>query len=548
MMGALSAFLRSNHMRLTTFVARAPPSIQNVLNNLAIVIPAAVMMAALPGAIRYTVGEAAISTPALGWSGAVRASALPTGFALMALASLPRLRREIRLTAINSIIGVAIVAGLLGLGNSVFQSIGNAHTAILFISMLFCLILAGIPIAFAFTGVTVSYLALVANIPLEVVAGRMEEGMSGIILLAVPLFILLGAIIEITGMAAAMVRLFVATLGRLKGGLNYALLGAMLLVSGISGAKAADMAAVAPVLFPEMKRRGESEGEMVSLLAASAAMSETIPPSIVLITIGSVAGVSIAKLFTAGILPALVLAIGLAMVSRLRISTAPGTSAANTASRSAFPLIGPAIPALLLPILIRVAIGRGIATATEVATLAIAYALAVGPLVYRKLQWRNLQTAIADTVALSGMILLIVGAASGMSWAFTVSGFTREITSMMSALPGGQAGFMAASVLVFVLFGSILEGIPAIVLLGPLLFPIAQHLGIHQVHYAIVVVLSMGIGLFSPPLGVGYYTACVIGQVDPGAGLRTIWPYMAMLLIGLLVIAYVPWISIVFLR
>ena len=158
--------------------------------------------------------------------------------------------------------------------------------------------------------------------------------MSSLILLAVPLFVFLGLLIEMTGMARAMVAFLAALLGHVRGGLSYVLLGAMYLVSGISGSKAADMAAVAPVLFPEMKRRGAHEGELVALLAASGAMSETIPPSLVLITIGSVTGVSIAALFTGGLLPALVLALALA-VDRPLAQPRRGPSQASRARRRA---------------------------------------------------------------------------------------------------------------------------------------------------------------------------------------------------------------------
>ena len=158
--------------------------------------------------------------------------------------------------------------------------------------------------------------------------------MSRLILLAVPLFVFLGLLIEMTGMARAMVAFLAALLGHVRGGLSYVLLGAMYLVSGISGSKAADMAAVAPVLFPEMKRRGANEGELVSLLAASGAMSETIPPSLVLITIGSVTGVSIAALFTGGLLPALVLALALALIARWRSRREDLSGVAPTAHRA----------------------------------------------------------------------------------------------------------------------------------------------------------------------------------------------------------------------
>ena len=212
--------------------------------------------------------------------------------------------------------------------------------------------------------------------PLTIIVSRMDEGMSGLVLLAVPLFVFLGLLIEMTGMARAMVAFLAALLGHVRGGLYYVLLGAIYLVSGISGSKAADMAAVAPVLFPEMKRRGSHEGEMIAILSASGAMSETIPPSLVLITIGSVTGVSIAALFTGGLLPGVVLAVALGLVAwrRSRGETTGTRASAGEAIRT----FAIAFPALLLPVVIRSAVIEGVATATEVSTIGIAYAVLAG--------------------------------------------------------------------------------------------------------------------------------------------------------------------------
>lgn len=209
--------------------------------------------------------------------------------------------------------------------------------------------------------------------PLTLVVSRMDEGMSSLILLSVPLFVFLGLLIEMTGMARAMIDCLAALLGHVRGGLCYVLLGAMYLVSGISGSKAADMAAVAPALLPEMRRRGTKDGEMVSLLAASGAMSETIPPSLVLITIGSVTGVSISALFTGGLLPALVLAIVLALLSRWRARQEDLRHIKRAPAGTVVRLFVIASPALALPFLTRAAVVEGVATATEVSTIGIAY-------------------------------------------------------------------------------------------------------------------------------------------------------------------------------
>jgi tripartite ATP-independent transporter DctM subunit len=207
-----------------------------------------------------------------------------------------------------------------------------------------------------------------------------------------------------------------------------------------------------------------------------------------------------------------------------------------------------AAPALALPFVIRFAVVEGIATATEVSTIGIVYAVIIGLVVYRCFQWARLVPMLIETAALSGAILLIIGTATAMAWCLTRSGFSTDLAAAMAGLPGGKATFLAVSILMFIVLGSVLEGVPAIVLFGPLLFPIARQMGVDEVHYAMVVILSMGIGLFAPPFGVGYYVASAIGRASPDAGIRPIAGYMLALFIGVIVIAAVPWISTGFLK
>ena len=201
----------------------------------------------------------------------------------------------------------------------------------------------------------------------------------------------------------------------------------------------------------------------------------------------------------------------------------------------------------MLPLLIRAAVVEGVATATEVSTIGVAYILIVGLLVYRQFDWRRVYPMLVETAALSGAILFIIGAATGMAWALTQSGFSHALAQAMGGVPGGQWGFLAISVFAFIVLGSVLEGIPAMVLFGPLLFPVAKEVGINDLQYAVVVILAMGIGLFAPPFGLGYYTACTIGKVHPDVALRRIWPYLGVLTLSLLLVAAVPWFSTGFL-
>ena len=548
MLGAVVAFRRSEHMRMTALVASAGPRLRAYLDLVAICAALAFLVLIVHPAYEYASDEGVITTPALQISNAWRAAALPIGTCLMAVFAFLRLIRfgDLKLVLLAAL-SVAILIGLFWLLQPVFRPLGNFNLVIFFVGVAGFCVFSGVPIAFGFGLAIFGYLALTTRTPLSVLVGRMDEGMSHLILLSVPLFVFLGLLIEMTGMARAMVAFLASLLGHVRGGLHYVLVGAMYLVSGISGSKAADMAAVAPVLFPEMKQRGARPGDLIALLAATGAQTETIPPSLVLITIGSVTGVSISALFTGGLLPGVVLAITLSSLVwwRYRKEDLSHVKRASAAEIGRTFIV--ALPALALPFVIRYAVVEGIATATEVSTIGIVYGLLVGLLVYRRFDWRRLPPMLIETASLSGAILLIIGSATGMAWGLTQSGFSRALATAMTGLPGGAATFLAVSILAFVVLGSVLEGIPAIVLFGPLLFPIAKAVGVHEVHYAVVIILAMGLGLFSPPFGVGYYAACAIGRVDPAEGIKPIWGYMLALLVGLIIVAFFPWISIGFL-
>jgi tripartite ATP-independent transporter DctM subunit len=548
MLGAAVAFRRAEHMRMTAVVASAKPATRAYLDVVATSAALAFLLLIAWPACEYAYEESFITTPALQIPNIWRAAALPAGIGLMALFALLRLARvgDIR-TLFAAVLSVALLIAVFWLIQPWLRPLGNINLIIFFVGVAGFCVFAGVPIAFGFGLAIFGYLALTTRTPLMVLVGRMDEGMSHLILLSVPLFVFLGLLIEMTGMARAMVAFLASLLGHVRGGLHYVLVGAMYLVSGISGSKAADMAAVAPVLFPEMKARGARPGDLVALLAATGAQTETIPPSLVLITIGSVTGVSIAALFTGGLLPGVVLAITLSALVwwRYRGEDLSHVKRANGGEIAKTFVI--ALPALALPFVIRYAVVEGIATATEVSTIGIVYAFAVGLLVYRHLDWRRLMPMLVETASLSGAILLIIGTATGMAWGLTQSGFSRALAAAMTGLPGGSATFIAVSIVVFVILGSVLEGIPAIVLFGPLLFPVARLVGVHEVHYAMIVILAMGIGLFAPPFGVGYYAACAIGRVDPAEGVRPIMGYLLALLAGLIIVAIFPWISIGFL-
>ncbi|MDM0034347.1 TRAP transporter large permease subunit [Variovorax sp. J22P271] len=549
MLGAVVALRRGEHMRMTAFVAKASPGTRAFLDVFALAAALAFLLLVVHPAYEYASEEAIVVTPALEISNAWRAAALPVGVLLMIVVSVLRLLQvQPPGRSLKALALVGLVCLVFWLLAPVLAPLGKANLVIFFAGVVGACVFAGVPIGFAFALATFGFLSLTTRTPMIVLVGRMDEGMSHLILLAIPLFVFLGLLIEMTGMARAMVQFLASLLGHVRGGLSYVLIGAMYLVSGISGSKAADMAAIAPVLFPEMKKRGAKPGDLVALLATTGAQTETIPPSIVLITIGSVTGVSIAALFTGGMLPGIVLGVALCAVVWWRYRH-EDLSGVQRASGSAIGrALVYALPAVALPFVIRAAVVEGVATATEVSTIGIVYSVIAGLAVYRQFDFRRVLPMLVETAALSGAIIFIIGAATGMAWGLTQSGFAQDLAAAMEAMPGGRAGFLAVSVVAFVVLGSVLEGIPAIVLFGPLMFPIARAVGVHEVHYAMVVVLAMGLGLFAPPFGVGYYAACAIGKVDPVEGMRPIWGYLVALVIGLIAVAAVPWFSIGFLK
>ena len=547
MLGAVIALRRGAHMRMTAVVSVLPPRAQRFLATFSALVVAIFVAVILVPAASYVVDENLMMSPALQIPDSWRVAGLLVALVLLLIIALRQLLDAATWGDLFAAAALVVVLSLLfWWSRDWLVAIGNANLLIFFIVLVGLGIAAGVPIAFCFGISTIAYVVFATTAPVSIIVDRMDQGMSSTELLAVPMFVLLGLLLELSGIARVLVDLLSALVGHKRGGLSYVLLAAIYLISGISGSKAADQAAVAPVLFPEMKRRGGNPGELVAQLAAAAAMSETIPPSLLLIIVGSVTGVSISALFTGGLLPATVAAFALVAVVawRSRDETQVGERPPLARVGRLFVI---AIPALVLPFLIRFVVLEGIATATEVATVGVVYVAVVGLAVYGDFDWRRIMPMLVETARLSGAILLIIGTATAMAWALTQAGFAQTLADIMVKTPGGRAGFLAISIVLFVVLGSVLEGLPAMVLFGPLLFPIAKQLGINDVHYAIVAILAMGIGLFSPPFGVGFYQSCLIGNASSDEALGRIWPYMAALLLALAVVAAIPWLSTGFL-
>jgi tripartite ATP-independent transporter DctM subunit len=545
MIGAAIAMHRNEHLRLTLFLNMFSERKREIIHSFALVSMAAFLIGIAGPAYEYAVEEWVIITPTLEIPSTFRVAAMLFGIISMLIILINHAIRTSKIKdLVFSAITVCVISALMWNFSPLFQQLPIGLNISIFLALLVSIFLvAGVPIGFCFGLGTLCYLAFATHMPLMVIVSRMDEGMSSIILVSIPVFVLLGCILDATGMGKAIVELLSSLVGHIKAGMSYVLLGSLFIVSGISGSKTSDMATVAPALFPEMKRRGHKKSSMVALLATGAAMADTVPPSIVLIVLGSVAGVSIAGLFQSGFVVAMVLLLILLVLARwnARHEDMTGIKRPPISKIGKFLLI--ATPALILPFLIRSAVGGGVATATEVSSIAVLYAFIAGHFLYGGVSKRKVYEMLVETASLSGAILLILGTASGMAWAVAQSGIIQEMTTFLTNMPGGTVAFIIVTIIIFVVLGCLLEGLPAILLLAPIMFPIAKKLGIHDIHYSMIVVVAMNIGYMTPPIGIGLYIACRIGDASPDEVIKEIWPYLSALMFGVLIIAAVPWLS-----
>jgi len=405
-----------------------------------------------------------------------------------------------------------------------------------------------VPVAFALAAGSLAYIAVTGVLPVVQFSQQMQAGVANFVLLAIPFFVLAGLVMGVNGMSRRLVAFLDLVFGGVRGGLSVVMVVAMAVFSGISGSKSADVAAIGSVMLPAMRQSGYDENDGVALLAASAVMGETIPPCINMIILGYVANVSIAGLFIAGLLPALVMAAGLILVAVLSAGRRNGTRT-GAARRSPGTILGIAAGALAAALLIVIIVGGivgGVATPTEASSVAVIYALVVGGLAFREMTWRSFADFLVRSASLSGMILFIVASAEMLSYLLTVNLIPQQMAASLAGI-GASTGtwvFLLIAMAMLIVMGSVLEGAPALIVFGPLLFPAAQKLGVAPLHFGILLIISMGIGLFAPPLGVGLYTACAVGEVPMEAVARPIAKYLAIIAVALLLIAFVPAITL----
>ena len=417
---------------------------------------------------------------------------------------------------------------------------------ILVLSVTFvALMLLSVPVSFAMGLASIAAILWQGRTPLNTVVTQMVAGMDSFPLMAIPFFILAGELMERAGISERLVNLAKALVAHVRGGLGMVVILAEYLFSGISGSTAADVSAIGSMLIAPMERAGYHKGEAIAIICAATAMGILVPPCIFMIVLASMTNQSIGAMFVAGFVPAVVIALGLIAYVYWRSGTLGIPRAAKATGRQVLRALGDGVIAMVMPVIIFGAIFGGITTVTEAAVVAVLYSALVGLVVYRRFGVRDLPAILLASSINTAMIMLLVGVATVFSWILTVERVPQAVAVLVTGISSSPWVFLLVSNLIFIVFGAILEGLPALIVFVPVMYPIATQLGIDPLHYGILVIASIGIGIFMPPIGVGLFIACAIGKMNMVDAARYMIPYLGILVIGLLVVTFVPWFTLV---
>jgi C4-dicarboxylate transporter DctM subunit len=400
-----------------------------------------------------------------------------------------------------------------------------------------------IPIGFALGIAALTSLVVSGTMPIEMIPQRMVAGVNSFPLLAIPLFMLVGAIMERGGISRRIVHLASALLGHITGGLAAVSILACTFFAAISGSAPGTAAAVGELTIPEMEKRGYSKSYASAVVASASCLGVIIPPSITFIIFGIVANVSIGQLFVAAIIPGLFLALLLIVVNLIRSRQLGYPTEAKCSWKERWKPFVDSAWGLLLPIIILGGIMSGAFTPTESAAIAVVYGLVISFFVYKELKLSDLVPVFYKASLNSAMIMLLIAAASPFGWVMIVEQVPQMASSAVLGISSNMYIILMLMIIMYLILGTFMETSAIILLAVPIFAPIAQQLGIDMVHFGVVTVVALAIGMATPPVGITLFATCGIAGISIGEITRKILPFLIALIIGLLILAYVPILS-----
>ncbi|WP_299256538.1 TRAP transporter large permease [uncultured Kushneria sp.] len=410
-------------------------------------------------------------------------------------------------------------------------------------AVFFVLLFAGIPIAFALGISSAAYL-FTAGIPLTIVPQRMFAGMDSFVLLCIPGFILAGNLMNVGNITEHIVRFSNAVVGHIRGGLGLANVGGSMIFGGISGTAVADAASVGAVMIPGMAKSGYDKPFAAAVTAASSTIGPIIPPSVPMIIVGSLSGISVGRMFMAGVVPGILLALGM-MITVYVLAVKRGYPKEKRATLREILSEGKsAFWALLMTFIILYGIIGGFFTPTEASIVACLYALVVGMFVYKGLNWRNLPGLFVDAALTSAALMLLVGLANLFGWILTSERIPQMIADGILGISDNPLMVILILNLILLFVGTFMETIAALIILFPALLGVATGVGVDPVHFGIMAVLNLMIGLTTPPVGICLFVVSGIGEIRMSQVARAIIPFLLCNLMVLGLVMYIPAISL----
>jgi tripartite ATP-independent transporter DctM subunit len=407
------------------------------------------------------------------------------------------------------------------------------------------LLLIGTPVAFCLgvsSFATVAYMGL----PPVVVFQRLNSGVSVFALMAIPFFIFAGDLMVRGDIARRLVGLAGAMVGHLRGGLGQVNIMASVMFGGVSGSAAADASAVGGLMVPQMKARGYDVDYAVNITVVGSIIALLIPPShnMIIFSISAGGKISIADLFTAGILPGFILALSL-MCAGWYVAARRGYPTEAFPGRKALgQLFVSAVPGLILIAIIFGGVRSGIFTASESSNIAVVYAMAVTFFVYRSLSWSDFIEATMAAVRTTAMVLLVIGCAASFGWLLAYLKVPTMMVALLQGVSDNPIVILLLMNIVLLILGTFMDMSPLIVITTPIFLPVAVAFGVDPVHFGVILILNLGIGLCTPPVGAVLFVGCAVGRIPIWQAVRTIWPFYSAAFVTLMLITYIPALSL----